>query len=342
MFEIDIYIIWFVLLGFLLAGYAVLDGFDLGVGILHPLAKSDEDRRIFLNSIGPLWDGNEVWLVTFGGAMFAAFPETYATVFSGFYTAFMLLLCAIIFRAVSIEFRSKRPEKWWRSIWDYAFCFSSGLAALLFGVAVGNIMQGIALDRNGNHTGGFFDLLGPYPILVGLMTVSLFAMHGSIYLYLKTEGDLQQRVYPMLWHSFGIFLVLYIFTTMFTLIQVPHAVENFEELPVAWLIVILNVLAIANIPRAIYLHRPGYAFVSSCCTVIALVALLGMAVFPNMVLSSVNPTEHSLTIYNAASSPKTLWIMFTIAVIGMPIVITYTTIVYWTFRGKVELGKFSY
>jgi len=342
MFGLEIEIIWFALLGVLLAGYAVLDGFDLGVGILHPLARTDRDRRIFLNSIGPLWDGNEVWLVTFGGAMFAAFPNAYATVFSGFYTAFMLLLCALIFRAVSIEFRSKRPERWWRSLWDYAFCGASTLAALLFGVAVGNVMQGIALNESGDYTGGFFDLLGPYPLLVGLMTVALFAMHGSIYLYLKTEGELRQIVYPALWHTFGTFLVLYMLATVFTLVRVPHAIENFESLPAAWLVVVLNILAIANIPRAIFLKRPGYAFASSCCTVAALVCLFGIALFPNMVISSVNPAEHSLTLYNAASSEKTLWLMFGIAVVGMPIVIAYTAIVYWTFRGKVELGKFSY
>ncbi|MBI1321002.1 MAG: cytochrome d ubiquinol oxidase subunit II [Candidatus Hydrogenedens sp.] len=342
MFGLDIHVIWFGLLGVLLAGYAILDGFDLGVGILHPLARTDRDRRIFLNSIGPLWDGNEVWLVTFGGAMFAAFPNTYATVFSGFYTAFMLLLCALIFRAVSIEFRSKRPELWWRSAWDYAFCAASGLAALLFGVAVGNAMQGIALNEKGDYTGTFLDLLGPYPLLVGAMTVALFAMHGSIYLYLKTEGDLQKRVYPTLWHTFGTFMVLYMFTTIFTLVQVPHAIGNFERLPAAWLIVLLNILAVANIPRAIFLKKPGYAFASSCCTVAALVSLFGIALFPNMVISSVAPEANSLTIYNAASSDKTLWIMFGIAVAGMPIVLAYTAIVYWTFRGKVELGKFSY
>ncbi|MFP4500931.1 MAG: cytochrome d ubiquinol oxidase subunit II [Candidatus Hydrogenedentota bacterium] len=338
----DLNTIWFVLLGVLLAGYAILDGFDLGVGILHLIPRKDQDRRVFMNSIGPLWDGNEVWLVTFGGALFAAFPETYASAFSMFYTAFMLLLCALIFRAVAMEFRSKRPGRWWRNTFDFLFFLASTVASLLFGVAVGNIMQGVPLDAQGNYTGGFLDFLGVYPLLVGLLVVALFAMHGSIYVYLKTEGELQDRIYPYLWRTFGVFLVLYIFTTMYTLVNIPQAVVNFRVLPIAWTVVVLNVLAIANIPRAIHLHRPGYAFVSSACTIAAFVFLFGIALYPNMLVSSVNTAEHSLSIYSAASSPKTLGIMLTIAVIGMPVVLAYTAVIYWTFRGKVELGKFSY
>jgi cytochrome d ubiquinol oxidase subunit II len=332
---------WFVILGVLLTGYAILDGFDLGVGILHPLARTDHDRRIFLNSIGPLWDGNEVWLVTFGGALFAAFPPVYAAVFSGFYTAFMMLLFALIFRAVSIEFRSKTHSPVWRSIWDYSFFAASTLATFLFGVAVGNAMQGIPIDAKGTFQGGFFDLILPYPLLVGALAVALFAMHGSIYLYLKTEGELQERVHGWIWRTFGIFLVLYVLTTIFTLVSLPHAIENFQTYQWAWLVVVLNVLAIANIPRAIYLNRPFYAFVSSCCTIAALTFLFGGALYPDMVVSSIDPA-YSLTIYNASSSELTLRIMRIIAFLGMPFVIAYTVVIYWTFRGKVELGKMSY
>jgi len=188
-------LVWFALLGVLLMGYAILDGFDLGVGILYPfVTRTDEERRIAMNSIGPLWDGNEVWLVTFGGALFAAFPEAYATVFSGFYTAFMLLLVALILRAVSMEFRSKLHSRLWRRIWDYAFFLGSTLATLLFGVAVGNAMVGIPLNEARDYTGTFLDLLNPYSLLVGILAVSLFAMHGCIYLLLKTSGALHERV----------------------------------------------------------------------------------------------------------------------------------------------------
>jgi cytochrome bd ubiquinol oxidase subunit II len=337
----DYNIVWFALLGVLLAGYAVLDGFDLGVGILHPAAKSDLDRRIFMNSIGPLWDGNEVWLVTFGGALFATMPEAYATAFSGFYIPFMLLLCALIFRAVSMEFRSKNERRWWRSMWDFGFSAASALATFLFGVAVGNSIQGIPIGADREFAGTTLGLLTPYPILVGLLAVALFAMHGSIYLYLKTEGELQHRIKNWMWTTFGIFMTLYFLTTIVTLVRLPHVVRNFETMPVAWFAVLLNVLMVANIPRAIYLEKPFYAFVSSSLTICALIFLFGMALFPNLIVSSISP-EFNLTIYNSASSQKTLGIALLIAIIGMPLVLTYTAIVYWVFRGKVKLGKFSY
>jgi cytochrome bd ubiquinol oxidase subunit II len=337
----DLNTIWFILLGVLLTGYAILDGFDLGVGILHLAVKKDEDRRIFMNSIGPLWDGNEVWLVTFGGALFAAFPNAYATAFSGFYTPFMALLFALIFRAVSMEFRSKHDSPAWRQFWDVSFCAASGLATLLFGVAVGNAMRGMPIGADMEFQGGLLDLLHPYALLVGLFAVATFAMHGSIYLYLKTEGELQQRVHGWMWKTFGIFLVFYLFTTIFTLVDVPLATRNFRQFPWVWIVVLLNVLAIANIPRAIHQNRPGYAFLSSCATIAALTFLFGIALFPDLIHSSLNP-GWSLNVHNAASSPKTLRIMLVIALLGLPFVLAYTAVVYWVFRGKVQLGKFSY
>jgi len=338
---LDLNTLWFFLLGVLLTGYAVLDGFDLGVGILHLVAKKDKERRIFMNSIGPLWDGNEVWLVTFGGALFAAFPIAYATAFSAFYLPFMLLLFALIFRAVSMEFRSKLSFPAWRDLWDFFFFVASSVATLLFGVAVGNAILGIPIDAEGHFTGTFIGLLRPYPLLVGLFAMSMFAMHGSIYLYLKTEGPLQERIHFWIWRTFGTFLVLYLFTTIYTLQAVPSATKNFTEHPIAWGVVVLNVLAIANIPRAIFQGRPLYAFISSCCTIAAFNFLFAVALFPNLIVSSVDPA-YSLTIYNAASSLRTLAIMRNIAFLGMPFVIAYTIVIYWTFKGKVQLGKLSY
>jgi cytochrome d ubiquinol oxidase subunit II len=333
--------LWFVLLGVLLTGYAILDGFDLGVGILHLSVKGDEERRILLNAIGPLWDGNEVWLVTFGGALFAAFPHAYATAFSTFYVPFMALLFSLIFRAISIEFRSKRDARAWRRFWDICFCGASGLATFLFGVAVGSSMRGIPIGPDKEFAGTLSSLIGPYPVLVGVFVVAVFAMHGSIYLYLKTDGELQKRVHGWMWRTFGFFLVLYMLTTIYTLAEVPRAIRNFAEMPWAWVVVVLNVLAIANIPRAIFLGRPLYAFVSSCCTIAALTFLFGVALFPNLIVSTLDPAW-SLTIHNAASSVRTLRIMRTIALLGMPFVAAYTTVVYWVFRGKVQLGRLSY
>ena len=338
---VDLQVIWFVLLGVLLTGYAILDGFDLGVGMLFVFARGDKEKRIFMNAIGPLWDGNEVWLVTFGGALFAAFPIAYAAIFSTFYTPFMMLLAALIFRAVSIEFRSKRPGRLWRGVWGGLFFLGSTLAPLLFGVAVGNAMQGIAINKGGVHQGTFFDFLTPYTVLVGGLVVTLFAMHGALFLYLKTEETLQKRIGEWMWTAFGLFGVFYIMTTILTLQKIPSATANFEKYPWAWGIVLLNVLAIANIPRSIYRQRPGQAFLSSCVTIVGLNALFGIALFPNMVVSSIDPA-FNVTIQNAASSEKTLTIMLTIAVLGIPFVLAYTAAIYWVFRGKVKLGEFSY
>lgn len=336
----DLATLWFVILGVLLTGYAILDGFDLGVGILYPFVKGDRDRRLALNSIGPLWDGNEVWLVTFGGALFAAFPEAYATSMSALYFPVIVLLFSLIGRAISIEFRSKRPGAAWRAWWDGSFFLSSLLIVFLFGVAAGNAMRGIPLDARFEHTGTLLGLIDGYSIAVGLFAISVCAMHGAIFLYLKTEGALQARVHGWMWRTFFVFLAMYALVTALTLATIPHATANFARWPAAWIVVALNVLAIANIPRAIHHGRPGYAFVSSSCTIAALVFLFGMALFPNLVVSS--SAHASLTIENAASSEETLGLMAIIAAIGIPFVATYTAIVYWVFRGKVKLGKFSY
>jgi cytochrome d ubiquinol oxidase subunit II len=334
-------LVWFALPGVLLIGYAILDGFDLGVGILHPFAKGDTERRTMMNSIGPLWDGNEVWLVTFGGALFAAFPNAYATVFSGFYGAFMLLLFALIFRAVSLEFRSKVTDRRWRTLWDFGFFASSLLAPFLFGVAAGNVMTGIAVDDRFVVHNGMLGQLKPYPIAVGVLTVCLFAMHGAIFVYLKTEGDLQERARGWIWRAFWCFLVAYLGVTAYTVAEVPRALSNFERFPALWIVPLLNVLAIANIPRAMHLKMPFYAFVSSCCTIAALAFLFAVALFPNLVPSTIDPA-YGLTVYNARSSEKTLGIMLVVAAVGMPCVLAYTATIYWVFRGKVKLDHSSY
>lgn len=333
--------IWFIIMGLLLTGYGVLDGFDFGVGILHLRASNDEERRIIINSIGPLWDGNEVWLVTFGGALFAAFPNAYATAFSGYYVLFMLLLCALIFRAISIEFRSKKEHPKWRGAWDISFSLSSTMAAFLFGMIVGNLFIGIPIGADMEYHGRIRQHFNLYSLLMGCFAVSACAMHGSIYLYLKTEGDLQKKIHGWMWQTFGIFLVFYILVTIVTLVKIPGATANFSKWPWAMVVVVLNVLAIANIPRAIHLNRPGYAFVSSICTLAAFTFLFGVAMYPNLLVSSDSP-QYSLNIYNAASSQTTLWIMLIIAMLGLPFVLSYTAVVYWIFRGKVQLGKLSY
>lgn len=334
--------IWFVLLGVLITGYAILDGFDLGVGILHPLlARDDNERRLVMNSIGPLWDGNEVWLVTFGGALFAAFPNAYATVFSSFYSAFYLLLTCLIGRAVSLEFRSKVKGAAWRRFWDGGFFLSSITAAMLLGVAAGNIIAGMELGPKYYYKGSLISQVYWYPLLVGLMTVSLFALHGAVYLYLKTEEELQQRVQRAIMPLFFVFCTMYFIVTIATWLHVPHATENVSRYPILWCVPVLNFLAVFNIPRAMHLQKPGYAFFSSSMVIAALASLFSVAIFPNLMLSTID-TEYTITIFNARSSHGTLGLMLTIAIIGIPCVLSYTTMIYWIFRGKVKLDPNSY
>ncbi|MGD1089120.1 MAG: cytochrome d ubiquinol oxidase subunit II [Verrucomicrobiota bacterium] len=337
----DLNTIWFILVGVLFTGYAILDGFDLGIGALHLFTNKDEERRVMLNSIGPVWDGNEVWLVTGGGALFAAFPDVYATAFSGFYLALMLLLAALIFRAVAIEFRSKRPEHWWRQMWDVSFSVGSILSALLIGVALGNIAWGVPIDASGEFAGTFLGLLKPYPLLVGVTTVALFMMHGAIYGVMKTEGELHDKLRRWAMRCIIFFVICAATTTMATLLYAPHIVERVKQNPWLFSLVLANMLAIANIPREFHHGRDWLAFLSSCAAMITLMVLFALDAYPNLIYSLPHP-EDSLTIYNAASSHKTLGIMLVIACIGIPVVLAYTVCIYWIFRGKVKMDRMSY
>ncbi|MGA2179870.1 MAG: cytochrome d ubiquinol oxidase subunit II [Verrucomicrobiota bacterium] len=343
--NLDLNTIWFILVGVLFTGYAMLDGFDLGIGALHLFTKDDQERRVMLNSIGPVWDGNEVWLVTGGGALFAAFPNVYATVFSGFYLALILLLASLIFRAVAIEFRSKQPMRWWRQMWDVGFSIGSLLSGLLLGVALGNIAWGVPIDDRGEFAGTFLGLLKPYPLLVGVTTVALFMMHGAIYGAMKTEGALHDKLRVWAMRSSIFFVICAVMLTVATLLYVPHLWARARDNPWLFSIALANMLAIANIPREFHHGRDWRAFLSSCAAIITLMALFAVDIFPNLVYSLPNPgnsLDNSLTIYNAASSPKTLGIMLVIAGIGVPVVIAYTVCIYWIFRGKVKLDRMSY
>lgn len=339
--HLDLNLIWFALIGILFSGYAMLDGFDLGVGALHLLTKTDDERRLMLNSIGPVWDGNEVWLVTGGGALFAAFPDVYATLASGFYMAVILLLFSLIFRAVAIEFRSKQPMRWWRSFWDVSFSIASISASFVLGVALGNLIWGIPLNEAKDYTGGFWGLLNPFSLLVGVTTVALFMMHGAIYLVLKTEGDFQARAWIWVNNSIIFFIICYATVTMATLVYVPYMADRFRTHPQFFLIPLINMLAIANVPREIHCRREFLALMSSCVAMLMLLTLVGIGIFPNIVPAGNDP-QLSLTIYNAASSPRSLNYMLNIALLGMPFVLAYTIAIYWIFRGKVRLTKDSY
>lgn len=333
---------WFVVIMTVGIGYAVLDGFDLGVGALHLFTTSDRERRTFLNAIGPVWDGNEVWLVVFIGGLFAGFPGAYAILLSSFYLPITFLIFALIFRAVAIEFRSKKDEIWWRGSWDYLFSFGSIFIALLIGMVVGNLIQGVPLNEKHEYVGSWVrTFLEPYPFLVGVLTLSIFMMHGSIYLVLKTEDALQKKIISWTRIATFFFVVSYVFTTFFTIIYQHHMIERLVQNRILFFLPLLNIFAIYSLFHQIYRHNFGWAFLSSCLNIICLMSLFAIGIFPNLVRSSINQ-EYSLTIFNSAASLKTLHILTIIVIIGIPLVIAYGIYVYRLFRGKVHIDEHSY
>ncbi len=340
-FGIDYPTWWFLVVGGLFSGYAILDGFDLGAGVLHLLLKKEESRRVALNAIGPVWDGNEVWLVIGGGALFAGFPEVYATVFSGMYILFMLFLVSLIFRAISIEFRSKEEMKWWRRSWDISYSVASIMLAFLLGVVLGNVLQGFAIGEDFEFVGNWLEFINPYAIMVGVTTVALFSMHGTIYLTLKTEGRLFAKLTILLRRAFIFFAVSFGITTLYTLIYIPHLSDRFQQYPILFFIPLLVFLSIANVPRLASKRKYWQAFLFSSLTTALLLILVAVELYPTLVLSTLDP-KYSLTIYNASSSNKSLSIMLIFAAIGAPLVASYTAFVFWTFRGKVKLDERSY
>jgi cytochrome d ubiquinol oxidase subunit II len=326
----ELQITWFLLIGVLLAGYAILDGFDLGVGFWHLFARKDEERRIFLRAIGPVWDGNEVWLLTGGGALFAAFPPVYASVFSGFYLALILVLLGLIFRVVSIEFRSQLQDPGWRSRWDVAFSLGSVIPAILFGVALGNLVRGVPLNESGDYIGGFFALLNPYSLLVGVTGLAMFATHGALYLVLKTEGGLQGKARAWVSKAWIVYLPLFLLSATWSL--VAHQ-EGSILLPlVASLIALLAIVGIEVFNKA---GAGGRAFLASAASIAALFCAAGSTIFPNLVRAS-NDASLSLSIFNASASQNSLTAMLIIALLGMPVVVGYTIFIYRTFAGPVR------
>jgi cytochrome bd ubiquinol oxidase subunit II len=337
----DLQAIWFLLVGVLIIGYAILDGFDLGVGVLHLFLKTDQERRISLNAIGPVWDGNEVWLLTGGGALFAAFPIVYATVFSGFYLALMLLLVALIFRAVSMEFRGKVDSPGWKKVWDWGFGIGSLLPAVLLGVAFGNILRGIPINQEGLFTGSFLGLLNPYSVLVGILSLTVFIMHGALYLTLKTDGDLRERMTKVASAFWVGTVALYALATSATIFVSPFLFEGMLSNPLFWVLFLLLLASVIVLPVLLKAKRFFPAFLASSAMIASMIGLSAVSLFPRLV-PSVTDLEYSLTIRNASSTPATLTVMLLIALIGMPIVIGYTFFIYRVFKGKVELTEASY
>ncbi|MFH9981601.1 cytochrome d ubiquinol oxidase subunit II [Streptomyces sp. NPDC017179] len=323
----ELHDVWFVLIAVLWTGYFFLEGFDFGVGILTKLlARNRPERRVLINTIGPVWDGNEVWLLTAGGATFAAFPEWYATLFSGFYLPLLVILVCLIVRGVAFEYRVKRPEENWQRNWENAIFWSSLIPAFLWGVAFGNIVHGVKIDRNLEYVGGVGDLLNPYALLGGLVTLTLFTFHGTVFTALKTVGDIRERARKL---ALRVGLLTAVAALVFLLWTQAHT-GNARSLVALVVAVVTAVSALA----ASQAKREGWAFALSGVTIVAAVAMLFLSLFPNVMPSTLN-ADWSLTVTNASSSPYTLKIMTWCAGIAMPIILLYQGWTYWVFRKRI-------
>ena len=325
----DLNTVWFLLVAVLFIGFFFLEGFDYGVGILLPfLGKDDTDRRILINTIGPVWDGNEVWMITAGGAMFAAFPHWYATMFSGFYLALLLMLLALIMRGVSFEFRSKDRRPAWRSLWDWAIFGGSLVSALLWGVAISNLIRGVAIGADMQYSGGLLPLLNPFSLLGGLVFVALFSLHGANFICLKTKGELRDRA-----HALGARIWLGA-----VLLTVAFVVWAFLSTDIVRLGAILAALvAAAALLAEGWFHKrrqEGWAFGMTGLTIASAVVMVFTGLYPRVMISSLDPA-YSLTIYNASASPYTLQIMTIVAAIFVPLVLIYQGWSYWVFRQRL-------
>jgi cytochrome d ubiquinol oxidase subunit II len=334
--------LWFVLYVMIIGGYIVLDGFDLGVGMLGPIVgRSDRDKRVLLNSIGPVWDGNEVWLVLGGGALFAAFPLVYASLFSGFYLAMMLVLLVLILRTVAIEFRSKRDSARWRSTWDWFFTLSSLGITVLLGVAFGNVIQGVPMDENGDISADLVSLLNPYALALGVTSVVMFCVHGGIFLTLKTEGELLDRVTRLVPRLMIVFFVLMTVLIAWTLLLDNPISDRYLDRLWIGVFPLLALVAALFSWRSIVHERYLVGFLASGTSIALLLATVAAGLYPVLLPSSTD-AAYDLTIENASSAQNTLEVMTVIAGIGIPFVLAYTAGVYYFFRGKVVLDDESY
>ena len=318
---------WFILLAVLWTGYFFLEGFDFGVGmLLHPFAKDDTERRVLINTIGPVWDGNEVWLLTAGGATFAAFPNWYATLFSGFYLALFLILLALILRGVAFEYRGKVDSDQWRRRWDLAIAFGSWLPAVLWGVAFANIVAGVPIDADGNFTGNLFTLLNPFALLGGITTASLFFLHGLHFVALKTEGEVHDRAEAWAWRSAPVPIVAGAAFLIWNQLD--------TGVPWTWAPVLAAAAALLVAPVAARAGRDGWAFVCTGIAIAAAVVALFGSLYPDVMPSTTNPA-YSLTVENASSTHYTLTIMSWVAVVMTPVVLAYQAWSYWVFRKRI-------
>lgn len=328
--------LWFVIIAVLFTGYFVLEGFDFGVGMLMPVlgrgrsgsANTDTRRRVVLNTIGPVWDANEVWLLTAGGAMFAAFPEWYATLFSGFYLPLLIILVALIVRVCAIEYRGKIDDAKWRSRCDWGIIFGSWVPAVLWGVAFANIVRGVAIDENRKVVSGFFDLLNPYALLGGATTAIVFALHGAVFIALKTAGEVREDAVKL---ASRLSIPTVVVAGAFVLWTQLAYGKGWT-----WIAVAVAAAALLGVVALTAVAREGWAFVLTTLATVATVVLLFGSLYPNVMPSTISDA-YSLTIYNASSSEYTLKVMTWAAVLVTPVVLLYQGWTYWVFRHRISV-----
>lgn len=337
-FQIYIYLVFF--MGMM--AYATLDGFDLGVGSLHLFAKGDNERRLMINAIGPVWDSNTTWIVITSGTLFAGFPMVFANLASSLYMPTMILLFGFMLRGAAIEFRSKSDSMKWRYAWDFAFFLASLVLAISVGLFLGNLIQGIPLNDRGEYLGSSFALFTPYPILVSLFGLSTFTMHGSLYMLMKTENEFHNKMRRLSIKLVAIFIVFWLVTTITTFYVVPHLVSQFFDYPILWIFPILSFSCIFGILYSVNKKWDGLAFMFSCFSIIFLLILVVVGLFPNIILSSVDPEGRSLTLYNSSASRTALIIIAIVTITGLPLSFFYGAYVYRIFKGKVRLDPMSY
>lgn len=339
---IDYPTLWYLVVGLLFSGYAILEGFDYGAGAWHLFFRKDDSRRIAINAIGPLWDANQVWLIIGGGALFAGFPVMYATMLSAMYIPFMLFLMMLVLRSAAIKFRSAEPMRWWRQTWDIVYFTANVLISFLLGVVLANILLGFEIGPDYAYKGGiFFSFLSPYAILVGLSAIGIFMTQGAIFLLLKTEGRLHARLTFLLKNAMLFFIVIFAVTSLYTLIFIEGVTDKFKEYPVSFVLPLMAFLALANVPRLASKKKYDMALLFSSLTMAFLLMLVAFQLYP-VLLPSTLGSAYDITIYNAASSQKSLKIMLSFVLIGAPLLALYFLFLYKTFHGKVKLDDTSY
>ncbi|MGR3951860.1 MAG: cytochrome d ubiquinol oxidase subunit II [Chlamydia sp.] len=333
---------WYVIFIFSMFAYAALDGFDIGVGCLHLFSPSDKERRLFINAIGPVWDANSLWIIIAAGVLFAGFPPAFSVLFPIFYLPTTALVLAYILRAAAVEFRGKVEEASWRVLWDRVFATASYILSFGFGYIFANLIRGVPIDEDGMLQEELLSIFSPYSIGLGLFTTVMFMLHGALYLHVKLEGEVQEKIEGWIEVLYRVFLVLWISITMATLVFETQVTDMMRSHPALFLIEFIGIIGLVLLPKYTAKKESGKAFISSTVVIASMVINYAIGTFPNIIISSVNSDSNSLTIFNSSASSLTMHVLSIIAIIGVPFFLMYCTYTFKVFQGKVTIDSMSY